>query len=201
MTTDIVIDAIQAASTSTFDATLIVLIAAVAVSLLIGIGSIVLTKNIESRKYKYELFKEMVDWLESVIKCGGEICLRFMQTKKITPSEEKSITEEAIAKYLLVTSKTDFILEIADSAGFPSELFGEINDGITDVMTAINKQLDTNTVNVFVLYNEKIMPLNNKCSGLMGIIAKTLSREVKLKRSELKLLNGESNNTDESINS
>lgn len=181
MVSDTVVDAGQAASSPSVDWTLIVLSLAVAVALLIGISNIVLTKKIEARKYKYELFKEMVDWLESVIKCGGEICLRFMQTKKITPSEEKSITEEAIAKYLLVSARIDFILEIADSAGFPSELFGEINDGITDVMTAINKQLDTKNINVSVLYNEKIMPLNNKCSELMGIIAKTLSREVKLK--------------------
>ena len=188
MLSDNITDVVQA-DTSTIDATLIILIGAVAVSLFIGVWNIVQTKRIESRKYKYELFKEMVDWLVSVIECGGEIGLRFMQTKLITPEEEKRIAEEAIAKYLLVSSRVDFILGLAESAGFPLEVFERINEGIVDVMSEINEQLESKEANIPLLNESKIQPLNNECAELTGKIASMISVEFKLKRGDLKLIN------------
>jgi hypothetical protein len=200
MVSDNVVNAGQVASGFTLDNTLIVLIIAVVVSLVIGIGNIVLTKNIEARKYKYEVLKDICDWLELVIRCGGEVNLKFMKTPVITPRKEKKIAEEAIAKYLLVSSRINFISKIASLAGIPRSSLKDIENGIIDVMETIDGQLDSKKFNIPSLYTDHMMPLNNKCSDLMGQIALALGKEVKLRSSEILTLNEEPESKNESDN-
>ncbi len=123
MVSDNLVDAAQPANSSSLDWTLIVLSLAVAVSLIIGIWNIVLTKNAESRRYKYEVLNEICDWLESVIRCGGEVNLKFMKTPVITPSRQKEIAEEAIAQYFLISSRTEFMSKTVSLVGISSSSF------------------------------------------------------------------------------
>lgn len=163
------------------DWTLFVLPVSVAVSLILGVSSICLTKNIETRKYRYEVLNEICNWLESVIRCGGEVNLKFMKTSVITPARQKEIAEEAIAQYFLVLSKQPFISELASLAGISPSDFKQTEDGILGVMEALRTQLANKNVDILLLYKEKIKPLDESCSGLMRKIALRLGKEVKLR--------------------
>ena len=140
-----------------------------------------MTKNIEARKYKYEVLKEISDWLESVIRCGGEVNLKFMKLVLVTPEYEKGIAEEAMAQYYLSVSRINFTSNIALLVGIPRSSFKTIEDGIVDVMKAIDTQLENKKYNIPSLYKDHIKPLNENCSDLMGEIALALGKEVKLK--------------------
>ncbi len=179
-----VVDFGQVASSASVDWTLIVLSLAVVVSLIFGICNIVLTKNIEAGKYRYEVLKEICDWLESVMRCGGEVNLKFMKTPEITPSRQKEIAEEAIAQYYLISSKINFISKIASLAGIPPSSFEQIENGIIGVMKVLDTQLANKKVDIVLLYKEYLKPLNENCSDLMGVIALTLGKEVKLRPSK-----------------
>ena len=140
------------------------------------------TRSIQKVETRERRLKEICDWLESVIRCGGEVNLKFMKTPKITPIAEKEIAEEAIAQYFLVSSKINFISKISFVAGIPLSSFKNIEDGIIDVMKAIDRQLSNKKFDIASLYTNHVMPLNNKCSDLMGEIALLLGEEVKLEQ-------------------
>jgi len=171
----------QVASSSSVDWPFIVLSIGVAVSLILGISNIVLTNRIEARKYKYEVLKEICDWLESVIRCGGEVNLKFFKTPLITPSNQKEIAEEAIAQYFLTLSRETFISKLASLAGISPSSFKQIENSILGVMKALETQLANNNVDIASLYQKHMKPLNDGCADLMGEIALTLGKEVKLK--------------------
>ncbi len=181
MVFDNLVDAGQVANSSSLDWTLIILSLAVAVSLVIGIWNIVLTKNAESRRYKYEVLNEICNWLEKVMICGGEVNVRFMKLPKVTPAKQKEIVEEAIARYYIISSRVDFVSKISVFAGIQESSFKIINDGIIDVMEAIDEQLGSGKFNVLSLFTDHIKPLDESCSDLMGQIALALGKEVKLK--------------------
>jgi len=195
MVSDNVVDVGQVVSSSFVDWTLIVLSVAVTVSLIFGISNIVLTKNIEAKKYKYEVLKEICDWLESVIRCGGEVNLKFMKTPIITPNAEKEIAEEAIAQYFLISSRINFISNIASLAGISSSSFKQIEDGIIGVMEALDTQLANKKIDIVLLYKEHVKPLNESCSDLMGEIALALGKEVKLRPNKTLIKLEKSNNS------
>jgi len=161
-------------------------------AILVGSGTITLavmtwrsirqTRSIQKVETKERRLKEICDWLESVIRCGGEINLKFMRTPKITPIAEREIAEEAIAQYFLVSSKINFTSKISFAAGIPLSSFKNIEDGIIDVMKAIDRQLSNKKFDIASLYTNHVMPLNNKCSDLMGEIALLLGEKVKLEQ-------------------
>jgi hypothetical protein len=62
--------------------------------------------------------------------------------------------------------------------------FQVIEDGIIDVMNTIDKQLENKTFDIPSLFTSHIKPLNESCSELMGQIAHTLGKEVKLEPSK-----------------
>ena len=141
------------------------------------------TRSIQKVETRERRLKEICDWLESVIRCGGEVNLKFMKTPKITPIAEREIAEEAIAQYFLVSSKINFISKSSFVAGIPLlSSFKNIEDGIIDVMKAIDRQLSNKKFDIASLYTNHVMPLNNKCSDLMGEIALLLGEEVKLEQ-------------------
>ena len=181
MLSDMLLDAGQAASSSSLDWTLIVLALAVAVSIIIGIMNIVLIKNAASRRYKCEVLSEICDWLEKVMICGGQVNVRFMRLPKVTPAKEQGIAEEALARYYIATSRVNFVSKMSALAGIQESSFKMIEDGIIDVMKAMNEQLKSKNFDIPSLFKGHIEPLNKSCSDLMGQIALALGKEGKLK--------------------
>ena len=164
------------------DWTLIVLSVAVAVSLVGIIWNIILTKNIEKRKYKYEILRGVGDWLESVMRCGGSLNLKFMMLEKVTPSEEKALVEEAVAQYYIISARVNYESKISELAGVKRDEFEVIENGIVELMEALNVQGDNKKYDYPAIYRDYIKPLNEKCSDLMGEIALVLGKEVKVKK-------------------
>lgn len=181
MVSDSVVDVGQVVNSSFLDWTLIVLALAVVVSLIFGIWNIVLTKNIEAKRYKYEVLKEICDWLEMVMRCGGDVNVKFMKLPQVTPAEEKGIAEEAMAQYYITVSRVNFVSKMSSLVGIQESSFKIIEDGIFGVMKAIDDQLESKNFDIPSLFANYIKPFNETCSDLMGQIALTIGKEVKLK--------------------
>jgi len=159
----------------------VLLLVGIGVSLFLGLRSLAQTRKIQNKQFRNTLLKDIIDWAEAVIACGGEISLEYLTTPKMGQDAQNTLAYKAIAKYMLVSKKIPYVGEIAPTVNIPFATLNNVLTGITDLMQAIENQQIAKNVDIVTLYKEQIDPLNNKCADLISEVSKVLAKDIESK--------------------
>lgn len=154
------------------------LLCGIGVSLFLGLRSLAQTRNIQNRQFRNALLKDIIDFAEDVINCGGEISLEYLTTPGMGQGDLNTLAYKALAKYMLVSKKMPYVVEIAPKVKITSASISSVTVGIVNLMEAIENQQEVKNIDIAKLYKEQIDPLNNKCADLITEVSNILGKDI-----------------------
>ncbi len=161
--------------------TVVLLLAGIGTSLFIGLRSLGQTKGIQEKQLKNTLLKDIVDWAESVIDCGGEITLEYLTTPKMGQDALHQLAYRVLGKYFLIRKRIPYIEKIAPQVNISPTVLSNVTNGIVGLMNAMQEQQKAHNVDMAKLYKEQMEPLNNSCADLITETADILGKDIEIK--------------------
>ena len=155
----------------------VLLLVGIGISLFIGLRSLGQTRRIQGNQFKNTLLKDIIDWTESIIDCGGEISLEYLTTPKMKQDDLQQLAYKILGKYNLVRKRMPYIEKIAPKVNITPTILSNVMFGIVDLMETMEAQQDANNIDIAKLHKEQIEPLNNNCAALIEEAADVLWKD------------------------